>query len=286
MARRLVQVVAALVSAFLLVGFGYGWYEYRSLDSGLHRVHLANLAPESGSGSHAHGVAQNILLVGTDSRDGLSAAEQRLLSVGHETSTSTDTNMVVHVPADGSAATMISIPRDSYVDIPGPAHYVKNKINSAYASAYSDAQGSAQQDQAAGMDELLATVHELTGLEINHYIQVGFGGFYTITKALHGITVNLCASTDDTIAHNIAAGNGRVGSNFKMTAGRHDLTPVQAFEFVRQRHFLHGEDIAREKRQRYFLTAAFDKIASAGVLLDPSQLNNLIKAVTGAFAVD
>jgi anionic cell wall polymer biosynthesis LytR-Cps2A-Psr (LCP) family protein len=71
-----------------------------------------------------------------------------------------------------------------------------------------------------------------------------------------------------------------------MSAGKHNLTPVQALEFVRQRHNLTGGDLAREKRQRYFIAAAFNKIASAGVLLNPSTLNSLIKAVTGAFYVD
>ena len=283
----LTKVVASAVSVLLLIGFGYGWYEYRSLNSGIQRMHLPSLAGEntkSQSGRHTKGVEQNILVVGMDSRAGLSAAERRLLSVGNDDSLSTDTIMIIHVPADGSKATMISIPRDSYVDIPGG--YLKNKINAAYADAYSDSSGSEKQKEAAGANELVATVSKLTGLSINHYIQVGFGGFYTITKAIGDIPVNLCAATDDTLAHNEATGQGRVGSNFKMSAGKHELTPVQALEFVRQRHNLTGGDLAREKRQRYFLTAAFNKIASAGVLLNPVKLDRLVKAISGAFYVD
>jgi LCP family protein required for cell wall assembly len=286
-AVQLGKLVAALMSVTLLLGFGYGWYEYRSLDNGLQRLHLSNLAgagTPAKPGSKFKGTEQNILVVGLDSRDGLSAAERRLLSVGNDNSLSTDTIMIIHVPADGSKATMISIPRDSYVDIPGG--YLKNKINAAYADAYVDSSGSDKQKQAAGANELVSTVGKLTGLKINHYIQVGFGGFYTITKAIGAIPVNLCHSTDDTIAHNEATGQGGVGSNFKMSAGKHNLTPVQAMQFVRQRHNLTGGDIAREKRQRYFLAAAFNKIASAGVLLNPVKLSNLIKAVTGSFYVD
>ena len=282
------QFLAGLLSLTVLLGFGYGWYEYRSLNAGLHRVHLSNLAqattPKPTPGSHhVDGVQQNILVVGMDSRAGLSAAEKQLLSVGNDDSLSTDTIMIIHVPADGSKATLISIPRDSYVDIPG---YLKNKINAAYADAVTYTSGSASQKQAAGMNELVATVHELTGLSINHYVQVGFGGFYTIAKAIGGIPVDLCHSTDDTVAYNEAHGEGQAGSNFVMSAGQHDLTPVQALEFVRQRHNLPGGDLDREKRQQYFMKAAFKKIATAGVLLDPSQLSGLIKAVTGAFVMD
>jgi LCP family protein required for cell wall assembly len=285
------RVVGATLSFALLVGFGYGWYEYRSLNSGLHRLHLNSLGQQpSASGSTSppvNGKAQNILVVGLDSRDGLSAQEQKLLKVGSGNSLATDTIMIIHVPADGSRATMISVPRDSFVDIPG---YLKNKINAAYADAYTyatDHQGATHtQAEAAGANLLVETVSRLTGLQIDHYVQVGFGGFYTIAKALGSIPVDLCAATDDTIAHNLAEGNGQVGSGFKMSAGKHNLTPVQALEFVRQRHNLTGGDLAREKRQRYFITAAFNKIASAGVLLNPSKLNSLIKAVTGAFYVD
>jgi LCP family protein required for cell wall assembly len=232
-----------------------------------------------------HGKDQNVLLVGLDSRDGLSPAEQHLLKVGSDQSLSTDTIMVLHVPADGRRATMISIPRDSYVDIDG---YAKNKINAAYADAYSDAEkkgATHEEAERAGADLLVETVRKLTGLRIDHYVQVGFGGFYTIAKALGSIPVTLCAATDDSFARNRADGQSG-GSGFKMSAGRHDLDPVQALKFVRQRHYLHGGDLAREKRQRYFIGAAFDKIATAGVLLDPAKVGALIKAVHGAFYVD
>jgi LCP family protein required for cell wall assembly len=285
--RPVARVLAALLSFTVLVGFGYGWYEYRSLNNGVHKFHLSNLgqAPGGAPSKTTKGHEQNILLVGLDTRDGLSAKERSLLRVGGGGSLATDTILVLHVPADGSRATLISIPRDSYVDIP---HYAKNKINAAYADAYSDAAGSGAsvtEAEAAGANLLVETVSQLTGLRIDHYVQVGFGGFYKIAQALKSIPVTLCAATDDTQAHNRSTGQSG-GSGFKMSAGHHDLTPLQALEFVRQRHNLKGGDIAREKRQRYFLAAAFNKIASAGVLLDPGKLNNLIKAVTGAFYVD
>ena len=285
------RILAAALSFTLLLGFGYGWYEYRSFKAGVNRFDLNNLgqAPAGATTTPkhtVHGTDQNILLVGLDSRDGLSAAERRLLQVGNDQSLSTDTIMILHVPADGRRATMISIPRDSYVDIPGG--WAKNKINAAYGDAYSDAErkgATHEQAEAAGADLLVKTVSEFTGLRIDHYVQVGFGGFYTIAKALKSVPVTLCAATDDTRRHDEITGQGG-GSGFKMSAGPHDLTPLQALEFVRQRHNLAGGDLAREKRQRYFIAAAFGKIASARVLLDPSRLSALIDAIHGAFYVD
>ena len=287
-------MLGAALSVTLFLGFGYGWYEYRSLRAGMQTFQLGALGKDpsgAGNGGTSHRTAgpkntQNILLVGLDSRDGLSSAEQHLLHVGSDTSMATDTIMILHVPAGGRRATMISIPRDSYVDIPGG--WAKNKINAAYGDAYTDAlhKGASQkQAERAGADLLVQTVSNFTGLRIDHYVQVGFGGFYTIAKALHRIPVTLCAAANDSLTRNRLAGL-QGGSGFNMSAGYHDLTPVQALEFVRQRHFLHGGDLAREKRQRYFITAAFNKIASAHVLLDPSRLNALIKAVQGSFFVD
>jgi LCP family protein required for cell wall assembly len=281
-----------MLSVSLLVVFGYGWYNYRALNSGLQRLGLHNLGdaapngvPAGGSSGSVHGKTQNILIVGVDSRAGLSPAEQRKLHVGSDQSMSTDSIMVIHVPADGSKATMISIPRDSYVDIPDG--YLKNKINAAFGDAYADAHGSEKQREAAGADLLIATVKKLTGLSIDHYVQVSFEGFYTIAKAIGKIPVNLCHSVDDSYAHNQAEGQTG-GSGFVMSAGHHDLNAVQALEFVRQRHNLPGpgNDLGRVARQRYFLTAAFHKIESVGVLANPIKLQNLIDAIKTSFTID
>jgi LCP family protein required for cell wall assembly len=281
--------LSTLLSATLFLAFGYGWYNYRELNAGTHHLALRNLV--GGADQHADettggitGKTQNILLVGLDSRAGLSNAEQHRLHVSSSTFTlSTDTIMIIHVPADGSKAKIISIPRDSFVDI--PQGWAKNKINAAYADAYSDAKGTEDQKEAAGADLLIATVKKLTGLNIDHYVQVNFGGFYRIAQAIGKIPVNLCQSVNDTFAHNRATGQTG-GSDFKMSAGHHELNAVQALEFVRQRHNIRGGDYGRVQRQRYFLSAAFDRIASAGMLGNPFRLRNLIHAVNGAFYID
>ncbi len=272
------KVVAALLSAALMVGFAYGWKNYRDLNVGLHRVTLPNLnqpRQDVGGGATAgptpgvNGKDENILIVGADDRSNMTRSEIKLLHVGHDASLSTDVIMIVHVPADGSKATLLSIPRDSYVDIRG---FRRNKINAAFADGYGDAGGSDQAKQAAGADKLVQTVTDLTGLTITHYVQVGFVGFYRIAQAINGITVDLCKNVSDPD-----------GSGFVQTAGIHKLSAVESLQFVRQRHSIPGGDLGRAKRQRYFITAAFRKVASRGVL---TNLHRLVKAVTSSFYVD
>ncbi|TAM93708.1 MAG: LytR family transcriptional regulator, partial [Jatrophihabitans sp.] len=263
--RRIAGAAALLVSMTLLLGFGYGWYNYRKLTTSLHRVRIEASTPQ-----HAvrDGQAQNILITGNDDRSDMTPTEAAQLRTGTDGgSLATDTMMIVHVPADGTKATLISLPRDAYVDIPG---YRKNKLNSAYADGYTASGGTLDQKRAAGANLLVQTVQDLTGLSIDHFVQVNLLGFYRISNAIGGVPVTLCNAVDDSAAANRRAGLDG-GSGFVMPAGTHSLQGVTALEFVRQRHFLPNGDLDRAARQRYFLTAAFREIASAGLLLNPGR---------------
>ncbi|WP_375499490.1 LCP family protein [uncultured Jatrophihabitans sp.] len=289
--RLLGKIVAAIVSASLLVGAGYFRTSYTSLERGLHRVSVGGLgqpAPvaRGDTPKQVDGSAQNLLVIGDDDRSGLTPQEIETLHVGAASpTTSTDTLLLVHVPANGAKATLISIPRDSYVAIPG---FKNAKINAAYidgaqygtdgfpvTSSSSDAE-----KQAAGITLLIRVLKNLTGLRIDHYVLVNFLGFFHIAQAIKGVTVNLCHAVDDS------------RSGFVQSAGVHHLTPVQALEFVRQRHNLSDaqghqlNDFGREARQRYFLAAAFNKIETAGTLLNPSRLNGLIAAIKSTLTID
>jgi LCP family protein required for cell wall assembly len=266
--------VGSLVSVACLILAGYAWATYRSIDNGVPRGKVHVGATPTGGQADFDGKDQNILLVGIDDRSQMSDAEVRRLHVGRgDGSMATDTMMIVHVPADGSKATLISIPRDSYVKIPG---YSMNKINAAYALAYNDASGSYDDKRTAGANLLVQTISNLTGLSIDHYVQVNFMGFYDLAKALGGITVDLCHNVDDTVAYNRSIGSDG-GSGFKMTKGKHKLGPIQSLEFVRQRHNLPNGDLDRTRRQQYFLTAAFRKVASVGVLFKLKDLGDAVK---------
>ncbi|MCW2494296.1 LCP family protein [Jatrophihabitans sp.] len=274
-----VRIVSAVVSLSLIVAFGYGWSYYRSLNSGIPRVSIANPNPGTGA-KDIDGKDENLLIAGNDDRSNLTDAQVKELHVGRDGgSLATDTMMIVHIPADGSKATLISLPRDSYVDIPG---YGMNRLNAAYADGYTHTSGTTKQKISGGANLLIKTIYNLTGLTINHFVQVTLLGFVTLSDAVGGVTVNLCHAVDDTVARNKAEGSDG-GSGLVLSAGKHTISGVQALEFVRQRHNLPNGDLDRTARQRYFLTAAFRKVASVGIV---SRLGQLKTAIQKSLYVD
>jgi LCP family protein required for cell wall assembly len=282
-----VKVVAAALSLLVLVGSGWAWSSYRSFNSSLKRIAIPNNRP-------AHdidGKAQNILIVGNDDRDTASDAELAKLHTTRDGgSYNTDTMMLLHVPADGSRATVISFPRDSYVSIPG---HGKAKLNSAYPDGINDGHG----NKAAGAALLEATIQNLTGLSIDHFVQVDLLGFYRISNAVGGVPVCLIdgarpARYTGERGDGIDSGYEPDGSFVPSYTGI-DIKPgvvtkiqgLQALAFVRQRHGI-GSDLNRIKRQQYFLSAVFRELTSTGVLLNPIKLGNLLKAITRSLTTD
>ncbi len=275
-----VRIVAASLGFLILVGSGYAWALYRNFTSA---VPHGGAVPAL-SGGDVDGAAQNILLIGNDSRAGATPAEQAALHTGHDTQTvNTDTMMILHIPDHGGRASIISFPRDSWVSIPG---YGKGKLNSAYSDGYNAARSqhrSERQAESAGVLLTVRTLSELTGLHIDHYVQIDLLGFYRISEAIGGITVCLLhaqnASTDRD-----AFGSGYSGID--LPAGVSTIKGAQALAFVRQRHGLPDGDLDRIKRQQYFLAGAFHKVASAGTLLNPFKLRHLLDAVSSSLLTD
>lgn len=261
------RVLGALLSAALVVASGYFWLSYRDIDNNLTRLGGVRVG-EAQQGTAEEPVDrrdQNILVVGNDDRSNLTRAEQEDLHVGPgQGSKATDTMLIVHIPADGSRATLLSLPRDSYVDIPGQG---MGRLNSAFVLAYNEAGGNEQDKVTAGANALIETIGNLTGLTIHRYVQIGLLGFYRIANALDGVPVTLCAPVDDP------------KSGFKAKKGRTVLDGKEALQFVRQRYnFPDGRgDLDRVKRQQYFLTAAFRKVASAGILLRLNELGDALR---------
>ncbi len=191
--------------------------------------------------------------------------------------------MILHLPADGSKPSIISFPRDSWVGIPG---HGKAKLNAAYGAGYYPAKGrhaSEQDAQSAGIISTLKTLSALTGLHIDHYMQVDLLGFYRISNAIGGVTICLKH------AQNATTDKDEFGSGYSgidLPAGVSTIKGAQALAFVRQRHGLPHGDLDRIKRQQYFLSAAFSKIASAGELLNPFKLRDLLDAVSSSLLTD
>jgi len=267
------QVLATALSMLLLVTFGVYWWKYHTFNAGLHRLDL--FGASSGRPSHdIDGKDQNILIVGNDDRSTATDAELSQLGTGRDGgSLNTDTMMIVHVPANGAKATLISLPRDSYVNIAG---YGMGKLNSAYPDAYNAAGGSADQKRAAGAKVLMATIQNLTGLTVDHFVQVDLLGFYRISNAIGGVKVNMCAAVKEP------------DSGIDLHKGANVVKGKQALAFVRQRYnYPDGNgDLDRVQRQRYFLTAAFRKLVSAGVILNPIKLQHLLTAVQSSIYLD
>ena len=288
-ATKVAMAVVAALSASLLVYVGVLWQTVRGINS-LHTLPPVSALRPPDKASHDARSAknpvfkgQNLLIIGNDDRSAMTAAEVRELQVGRAPgSLNTDTMMLVHLPADGSRATLISLPRDSYVSIPG---YGMNKLNAAYAFGYNDTKGSPDQKRAGGVNLLIRTIKALTGAPIDHYVLVSLLGFVRISDAIGNVPINLCNSVNDTVAYNRSVGIDG-GSGFKMSKGPHSIHGVQALEFVRERDHLPGTDLGRAARQRYFLTSAFRTIMSAKMLFDISKLRALIDAVHASIYSD
>ncbi|MHA6760398.1 LCP family protein [Streptacidiphilus sp. PAMC 29251] len=255
--RKIRFTLFALVLTLLVVSVGsYVW-----ADSKLNHVNvLTDYAgrPPAGKGT-------NWLIIGSDSRQGLSKAQQQALHTGYAAGSRTDSMMILHIGSNGN--TLMSIPRDSYVTIPawtdskGVQHKEsKNKINAAYA--FGDG------------PLLVKTLEFNTGLRIDHYAEIGFSGFVNVVDDLGGI--HLCL--DKAIVDKAS------GANLK--AGCQDLNGTQSLAFVRERHQEASQDIARMKHQQQFLAALSHKATSAGTLLDPFVLYPTLDSGLSLLTVD
>ncbi|MFY0407482.1 LCP family protein [Solicola sp. PLA-1-18] len=258
--KVLIGLLACVVALAVIVG-GTGFYLQNKLDSQLTRIPGAfeGLKDRPARASGEAGKALNILLMGSDKRD----------DVADETDADdgdggwvpglqrSDTLMVLHVAADRKSATIVSIPRDSWVDVPG---YGKNKINAAFSLA--------------GPSLTVATVEKLTNLRIDHVMVVDWDGFRAITDTLGGVQVTIPEKTYD--------------SARKKTweAGRQTLDGKEALLYVRQRYGLPGGDFDRVKRQQNFLRAMMQKAGNSGALSSPTRLYALLDSVTPYLTID
>jgi LCP family protein required for cell wall assembly len=201
----------------------------------------------------------NWLIAGSDQRTGISRSEQAQLHLGSEGADASDSLMLLHMGS--GRPVLISIPRDSYVPIPG---HGDNKINAALAFG--------------GPSLLVQTVEDVTGLKINHYMGIGFGGLANVVGAIGG--VRMCVKT-------AVPADPTGDSGFKgLAAGCHDLSGTQAIAFVRDRHSFATSDLQRIQDQRAFLSALLSKATSPGVYLNPFTALPFASTSASAIAVD
>ncbi|RNG27454.1 LytR family transcriptional regulator [Streptomyces botrytidirepellens] len=256
--RRLTRLAIVTVSALLVAtGSAYIW-----VDTQMNRdVDLDKAAnrPPLGKGT-------NYLIVGSDSRAGLSAEAKQSLKTGSAEGGRTDSMMVLHTGANGT--TMMSLPRDSWVRVPS---YVRpetgrrygeeqNKLNAAYSRG--------------GPDLLVQTIERNTGIHINHYAEIGFGGFVDIVNAVGG--VRMCVDRD--------IKDEKSGLDLKK--GCQTLDGGKALSFVRQRKQEANGDLGRTANQQKFLAALAKKAATPGVLANPFAAFPTVSAGLDTLIVD
>ncbi|MEY9895643.1 LCP family protein required for cell wall assembly [Catenulispora sp. MAP5-51] len=257
------RILAGTLVLVLLVG-GYATWLYFHASGEIRHENVISDYP----GRPAEGKGSNWLLVGSDSREGLTQDQQDALHTGTGAVTGdtsrTDSMMILHSGSNGTS--LISLPRDSYVTIPawtdskGKQHKEsKNKLNAAYA--FGDA------------PLLIKTIEVTTGVRIDHFAEVGFGGFVKVTDAVGGVGMCLDKPIKDELS----------GANLK--AGCQTLNGAQALAYVRERYADPLGDIGRMQRQRAFLAALAHKVSSAGVILNPFKLVPVLDNSLAAFKV-
>ena len=278
------RTLVSLLSLAVLAGTGYGWASLSNLQRNLNTTDVITAPPAGTPGDGA----TDILLVGSDSRtdangNPLPLEVLKLLRTEESAGLNTDTIILIRVPDDGGNAYAVSIPRDTYVPIPG---YREDKINVTYgmskrfarerlrAGGVTDEQRMEREATQAGQRILVQTVEELTGVKVDHYAEINLYGFYLLTQAIGGVEVCLRRATSDPDS----------GADFR--EGRQLVSGGDALAFVRQRRNLPRGDLDRIVRQQVFMAALADRMLTAGTLADPGKLSGLVDAVQRSIVLD
>ena len=246
--RRIALVIGVVVLVIILaVGGSYFW-----INGKLNR----SVALPSFTGTSA---GTNWLIAGDDSRSGISRTQQDALHLGSAGANASDSLMLLHMGT--GKPVLISIPRDSFVPIPG---HGQNKINAALAFG--------------GPTLLVQTVEQVTGLRIDHYMGIGFAGLADVVNTVGG--VQMCVKT-------AVPADPTGDSGFKgLAAGCHNLSGTQAIAFVRDRHSFSTSDLQRIQDQRAFLSALLSKATSPSVYLNPFTALPFASSAASSMSVD
>jgi LCP family protein required for cell wall assembly len=272
--RILRGVVYFVVVLLVLVGLGYGYFRFQwgKVDS----------KPCTACVAAANGAPYNVLLIGSDTRAGETAAQAKQFGTAAEAAGQrSDTIKIVHVDPQNDTASTLSIPRDTYVTLsdmaPGSQLDSQNKINAAFAN---------------GPDALIKTIENTFGIPISHYVVIDFNGVEDAVNALGGITMDFPYPVRD---QDCSTGVCYNNSGLSVpTAGCQAMTGTEALALSRSRYFQYysdGEwhsdpsaDIGRIERQNLLIAAVVDKARSSA--WNPIRINSLLNAVVHDFTID
>jgi LCP family protein required for cell wall assembly len=264
--RRVLTAVVVVFSLFAVTGTASALVAYYKLNGNITKDDVSGLLgndrPAKVANPDAPQEPENILLIGSDKR---AAKFQNSTNIGQRS----DTTILLHLAADRKNATLVSIPRDTIVDIPTcqrrdgttlPAHPA-TMFNSAFSEA--------------GAACTIKTVEELTKIRIDHHVVIDFGGFRDMVNALGGVKICLPQAVSDPDSH------------LFLSKGEHTVKGKDALAYVRTRHGLgNGSDISRIDRQQAFLGSMVTKIKSKGLLLRPDRLLSFLGAATNSITTD
>jgi LCP family protein required for cell wall assembly len=257
--------IALTMSVLILALAGGGYLLLQHYDGNIDRISNV-LSKGNKKPAKAPNHAMNVLLVGSDSREGENS-KQGGGGIRVASGQRSDTIILAHLYGKSDKALFVSFPRDSYVEIPaytdakGVTHRSRHdKINSAITTG--------------GPALLVATIEKLTDIRVDHYVQVDFTGFRTMVDKLGGVDICLKKDVDEP------------KSKLKLSAGRHHVDGLTALAFARDRHSFPGQDIDRIKNQQQLIGSMIHKVLSAKTLLNPLKLNGFLNAATSSLQVD
>ncbi|MFJ6623616.1 LCP family protein [Kitasatospora sp. NPDC091335] len=262
--RRVLKWTAGAGALVMVAGCGGAYYLYRHFNDNLTSVKV-QLGDEA-ERPQAAGDALNILVIGTDSREGLGREYGDEGSAGHA-----DTTLLFHIAKDRTNATVVSLPRDLMLPIPECQNAQGKKIPGSARDMFNTSLG--QDGRDAGCT--WKTVEKSTGIRVDHFVQVNFEAVKSLSTAVGGVEV--CAAKDINDS----------GSHLRMTKGRHVVQGEEALAFVRTRHAVgQGGDLTRIPLQQQFISSMIRKIKSDDTLTSPTKLYKLADAATKALTVD
>lgn len=263
--RNVGRLVTAGGAALVLLVATVGFVAVNRYGSMTHQTDV--FGPLAGTKRPIDGPGLDILLVGTDRRLGLTPPQQRALHVGAGKygPPRPDSIMLVHLSESGDEVTVVSLPRESYVEIPAhpnirgiPVAARKDRLNSAYLLG--------------GRPLLVQTVEAATGVHIDHYLEVDFRGFLTMVEALDGVPVCVTKAIKDK------------PSGLSLAAGTTVVAGREALSYVRARAV--DSEFGRLARQHRFLSSLVQKVTSTGTLINPLALNSVLDAASASITTD
>ncbi|MFJ9868536.1 LCP family protein [Streptomyces sp. NPDC101165] len=277
---RALKAAGLTLAGFLVLGVATAGYAYWHLNNNIKSVDINGAlgdnrpakavvtpaATASAAASPLPTEALNILVLGSDSRSGRANQE---LGGGDSSGARSDTAMVVHIDAGRTKATVVSIPRDTLVTRPSCPLSSGGSTAVAYSAMFNSAYS------VGGPVCAVKTVESITGVRMDHYIEIDFSGFAKLVDALGGVTVTTDQDIDDDKSH------------LHLASGTHHLNGTRALALARTRHGIgDGSDLGRIGLQQKLVKALLEQMATTDLLTDPAELYKVADAVTASLTTD